>query len=53
MGDRVSVSGVRVRGPLAEYAAGFAEFVAGQGYAPGSVHLQVQAGGAAEPRARI
>lgn len=41
MGGRVSVSGVRVGGPLAEYAAGFAEFLAGLGYAPGSVRLQV------------
>ena len=42
MPDGMSVSGVRVRGPLEEYAAGFAEFLTGQGYTPGSVHLQVQ-----------
>ena len=42
MGDWVSVSGVRVRGPLAVYAGGFAEFLSGQGYTPGSAHLQVQ-----------
>jgi integrase/recombinase XerD len=41
MGDRESVSGVRVRGPLAGYAVGFGEFLAGQGYTPGSVRLQV------------
>ena len=42
MGDWVSVLGVRVRGPLAGYAGGFAECLAGQGYTPGSAHLQVQ-----------
>src|ERR1035437_4047017 len=33
--------GVRVVGPLAGEAEGFAEFLAGQGYAVGSVRLQV------------
>ena len=42
MPDGMSVSGVRVRGPLEDYAAGFAEFLTGQGYTPGSAHLQVQ-----------
>jgi len=42
MGDWVLVLGVRVRGPLAGYAGGFAEFLSGQGYTPGSAHLQVQ-----------
>ena len=42
MGDWVSVLGVRVRGPLAGYAGGFGECLAGQGYTPGSAHLQVQ-----------
>ena len=41
MSGWVLVSGVRVSGPLAGYAAGFGEFLAGQGYAPGSVRLQV------------
>ena len=31
MGDWVSVSGVRVRGPLAGYAVGFGEFLAVRG----------------------
>jgi integrase/recombinase XerD len=39
--DVVLVSGVRVRGPLAEYALGFAERMAGQGYAPGSMSQQL------------
>ena len=42
MGDWVLVLGVRVRGPLAGYAVGFGEFLSGQGYTPGSAHLQVQ-----------
>lgn len=37
----VLVSEVRVRGPLAEFAGGFAEFLDGQGYAPGSVRQQL------------
>jgi integrase/recombinase XerD len=41
MRDGVLVSEVRVRGPLAGYAVGFAEFLAGQGYTPGSVRLQM------------
>ncbi len=47
MGHRVSVAvagavaGARVSGPLADYAAGFAEFLTGQGYVAGSVRLQV------------
>ena len=41
MSGGVLVSEVRVSGPLAGYAAGFAEFSAGQGYASGSVRLQV------------
>ena len=40
--DSLVVLGVRVRGPLADYAGGFAEFLASQGYVPGSVHLQLQ-----------
>jgi len=40
--DGVLVAEVRVRGPLALYAAGFAASLADQGYVPGSVHLQVQ-----------
>jgi integrase/recombinase XerD len=39
--DGVLVSGVRVRGPLAEYAPGFAERLAGQGCAPGSAQQQL------------
>jgi site-specific recombinase XerD len=42
MRDGLLVSEVRVRGPLAEYAGGFAELLGSQGYVPGSVHLQVQ-----------
>ena len=42
MRDGVLVAEVRVRGPLALYAAGFAASLADQGYVPGSVHLQVQ-----------
>jgi len=41
MRDGVLVSEVRVRGPLADHAVGFAEFLAGQGYTPGSVRLQM------------
>lgn len=41
MRDGVLVSGVRVCGPLADYADGFGVFLAGQGYAPGSVGLQM------------
>ena len=41
MREGVLVSEVRVRGPLAGNARGFAEFLAGQGYKPGSVRLQV------------
>src|SRR5690242_8414356 len=42
VGDGVLVAEVRVRGPLAVYAAGFAASLVAQGYVPGSVHLQVQ-----------
>lgn len=42
MRDGVLVSEVRVRGPLAGYAAGFAECLAARGYTPGSVRLQMQ-----------
>ncbi|HEY5262072.1 MAG TPA: tyrosine-type recombinase/integrase [Solirubrobacteraceae bacterium] len=41
MRDGVLVAEVRVRGPLAAYAGGFAESLAGQGYVAGSVRLQV------------
>jgi site-specific recombinase XerD len=41
MGDGVLVSGVWVRGPLAPHAAGFAEYLASQGYTTGSTRLQV------------
>src|SRR5512135_2032063 len=41
MRDGVLVSEVRVRGPLEAYAVGFSEFLAGQGYAAGSVRLQM------------
>ena len=41
MREGVLVSEVRVRGPLAEYATGFAEFLAGRGYAQGSVSQQL------------
>jgi integrase/recombinase XerD len=41
MRDGVLVSEVRVRGPLAAYAVGFSEFLAGQGYTAGSVRLQM------------
>ncbi len=41
MRDGVLVSEVRVRGPLAEHAVGFAGFLAGQGYVAGSVRLQL------------
>jgi hypothetical protein len=39
--DGVLVSEVRMRGPLAEYAVGFAESLAGRGYTAGSVRPQV------------
>jgi integrase/recombinase XerD len=39
--DGVLVSEVRVRGPLAGHAVGFGEFLAGQGYTPGSARLQM------------
>jgi integrase/recombinase XerD len=39
--DGVLVADVRVRGPLAEYAVGFADYLAGQGYTAGSVGLQL------------
>ncbi len=42
MPNGVSVSEVRVRGPLADDAAGFAEFLIGQGYTAGSARLQLQ-----------
>jgi integrase/recombinase XerD len=41
MRDVVLVSGVRVRGPLSDFAVGFAERLAGQGYAAGSVQQQL------------
>ncbi len=41
MRDGVLVSEVRVRGPLSAYAVGFGRFLAGQGYTPGSVRLQM------------
>lgn len=41
MRDGVLVSEVRVRGPLAGYAVGFAEFLVGQGYTAGSTRLQM------------
>ena len=41
MRDAVLVSDVRVRGPLAGHACGFAEFLAGQGYTSGSTRLQM------------
>jgi integrase/recombinase XerD len=41
MRDGVLVSEVRVRGPLADYAAGFAKFLFGQGYTAGSTRLQM------------
>lgn len=41
MCEVVVVSDVRVRGPLAGHTCGFAEFLAGQGYTPGSIRLQV------------
>jgi integrase/recombinase XerD len=41
MRDGVLVSEVRVRGPLAGYAAGFAEFLVDQGYTAGSTRLQM------------
>ena len=41
MRDGVLVSEVRVRGPLADYACGFAGFLAAQGYMAGSTRLQL------------
>jgi integrase/recombinase XerD len=41
MRDGVLVSEVRVRGPLAGYAGGFAGLLAGQGYTEGSTRLQM------------
>ena len=41
MQNWVAVSGVRVRGPLAVHARGFAEFLEAQGYTAGSVHCQL------------
>lgn len=41
MRDGVLVSEVRVRGPLAELAPGFAEFLDGRGYASGSAQQQL------------
>jgi integrase/recombinase XerD len=42
MHDGVSLFEVRVRGPLAGYARGFADELAGQGYTAGSTRLQLQ-----------
>lgn len=42
MRDGVSVSGVRVHGPLEDHAAGFVEFLTRRGYTSGSARLQVQ-----------
>jgi integrase/recombinase XerD len=39
--DGVLVSEVRVRGPLADYATGFAELLAARGYATGSIQQQL------------
>jgi integrase/recombinase XerD len=39
--DGALVSGVRVRGPLADYAVGFGEFLVGRGYAQGSISQQL------------
>ena len=52
MRDGVLVSEVRVRGPLEGTRCGFAEFLAGQGYAPGSVAAAAASGRAAESLAR-
>ena len=41
MRDGALVSGVRVRGPLADYAVGFGEFLVGRGYAQGSISQQL------------
>jgi hypothetical protein len=41
MRDGVSVFEVRVRGPLADYAWGFADELVGQGYTAGSTRLQL------------
>ena len=45
MRDGVLVSEVRVRGPLAVCAAGFGEFLVGQGYTAGSTRLQMHLAG--------
>jgi hypothetical protein len=42
MRDGVCLFGVRVRGPLAGYAEGFADELVGQGYSAGSTRLQLQ-----------
>jgi integrase/recombinase XerD len=39
--EGVLVSQVRVRGALADYAVGFGDFLAGRGYAPGSITQQL------------
>jgi hypothetical protein len=41
MSDRVSVFGVGVSGPLGRFAPGFAEVLAGRGYAEGSIRQQL------------
>ena len=41
MRDGVCLFGVRVRGPLAHYAEGFADELVGQGYTAGSTRLQL------------
>ena len=41
MRDGVLVSEVRVGGPLAGFAAGFARFLVDQGYTAGSTRLQM------------
>lgn len=41
MRDGALVSGVRVRGPLADYAVGFGELLVGRGYARGSISQQL------------
>jgi hypothetical protein len=48
MRDGVLVSEVRVRGSLAGYAAGFAEFLVDQGYTAGSTRLQMHLASAAQ-----
>jgi integrase/recombinase XerD len=42
MRDGACLFGVRVRGPLAGYAEGFADELVGQGYTAGSTRLQLQ-----------